>query len=514
MVNAMDHPSVWMAGRIPAVPISRNRVDSTSLEVLVMGGGLCGLLTAFRLYEKGVRSLAIIDAGEIAGGTSAHTTAKVTAQHGLLYARLRKGLGEEKAGQYAKANQTAVEEYAQVMEQIGLREELHRCASYLYTDDPAYIEALEQEAEACRLLDLPVSVTDETELPFPVLTAVRMENQARIHPLLLADTLARWLMENGVRIYSHTRAYPPEADQTPGEIRTNRGTLHTDTVVLATHYPFMDKHGMYFARIWQERSYVLALTGVPAMEHLYWAPGPGGFSFRPATWATPNGKETQGLLLGGKSHKTGHEGTRYHYEALRMAAKSWYPSMRVAGRWSAQDCMTHDSIPYIGRYRQLEGKLAVRVFLAVGFNKWGMTNSMAAADILSEAILGRDHPCRDVFSPIRFDPGLKAKSFFVETSDMVGSLIGPYTHLPDATAASVRKGEGKVVRVGGKRVGVYKDEQGILHTVRPICPHMGCVLQWNRDERSWDCPCHGSRFDYTGRLLNDPAQKELDTAHR
>lgn len=115
--------------------------------------------------------------------------------------------------------------------------------------------------------------------------------------------------------------------------------------------------------------------------------------------------------------------------------------------------MTHDSIPYIGRYRQLEGKLAVRVFLAVGFNKWGMTNSMAAADILSEAILGRDHPCRDVFSPIRFDPGLKAKSFFVETSDMVGSLIGPYTHLPDATAASVRKGEGKVVRVGGKKSG-------------------------------------------------------------
>ncbi len=509
----MDHPSVWMAGRTPAVPPPEGRVDTAPLEVLILGGGLCGLLTAFRLYEKGVRAMAVLEAGEIAGGTSAHTTAKVTAQHGLLYAGLRKGLGEEKAGQYAKANQSAVGEYAAVMEQLGLRDELKRCASYLYTDDPAYVERLEQEAEACRLLDLPVSVTVETELPFPVLTAVRMDGQARIHPLRFADALARWLVEKGVRIYTHTRAYPSEADQAPGDIRTNRGTLHADTVVLATHYPFMDKSGLYFARIWQERSYVLALTRVPPMEHLYWAPGESGFSFRPASW-TAGGGEVQGLLLGGKSHKTGHEGTRYHYEALRTAARSWYPDMRVAGRWSAQDGMTHDSVPYIGRYRQLDGKLAGRVFLATGFNKWGMTTSMAAADILSESILGRDHPCRDVFSPSRFDPGLKAKSFFIESSDMVGSLIGPYLHLPDATSASIRRGEGKVITVGGKRVGVYKDDQDVLHTVRPICPHMGCVLQWNRDERSWDCPCHGSRFDYTGRLLNDPAQRALETTSR
>ena len=507
----MDHPSVWMAGRTSAVPAPENRLDAAPVEVLVMGGGLCGLLTTFRLYEKGVRSLALIEAGEIAGGTSAHTTAKVTAQHGLLYARLRKGLGEEKAAQYAKANQDAIGEYARVMDLLGLPEELRRCTSYLYTDDPAYVDTLEQEAEACRLLDFSVSVTVKTELPFPVLTAVGMEQQARIHPLRFADALARYLVDHGVRLYTHTRADPPEADQTPGEIRTNRGTLHADTVILATHYPFMDKNGMYFARIWQERSYVLALTQVPPMENLYWAPGENGFSFRPASWTSPNGeKEVQGVLLGGKSHKTGHEGTRYHYEALRMAAKGWYPAMRVAGRWSAQDGMTHDGIPYIGRYRQLDGKLANRVYLAVGFNKWGMTTSMAAADILSEAVLGRDHPCQEVFSPTRFDPGLKAKSFFVETTDMVGNLIGPYTHLPAATSASIRKGEGKIITVDGKRVGVYKDEQDVLHTVRPICPHMGCVLQWNRDEKSWDCPCHGSRFDIAGRLLNDPAQTELE----
>ena len=506
----MDHPSVWMAGRTPAVPPPEGRVDTAPLEVLILGGGLCGLLTAFRLYEKGVRAMAVLEAGEIAGGTSAHTTAKVTAQHGLLYAGLRKGLGEEKAGQYAKANQSAVGEYAAVMEQLGLRDELKRCASYLYTDDPAYVERLEQEAEACRLLDLPVSVTVETELPFPVLTAVRMDGQARIHPLRFADALARRLVEKGVRIYTHTRAYPSEADQAPGDIRTNRGTLHADTVVLATHYPFMDKSGLYFARIWQERSYVLALTRVPPMEHLYWAPGESGFSFRPASW-TAGGGEVQGLLLGGKSHKTGHEGTRYHYEALRTAARSWYPDMRVAGRWSAQDGMTHDSVPYIGRYRQAEGSLSSRVFVATGFNKWGMSGSMVAANLLSDDILNRSSDAAEVFSPSRFNPGMKAKSFLVETTDMLANFIGGYVELAADTTGSLPPGEGRILTVDGKRVGAYKDTDGTVYTVNPICSHMGCVLEWNRDENSWDCPCHGSRYDYTGRLLSGPAIQPLET---
>lgn len=500
----MDHPSLWMQAGLPEIS-REDTVEGLTCDVLIVGGGLCGLLTAWRLLEKGIRSAAVAEAGELCSGVTAHTTAKITAQHGLIYDRLLEGLGPEKAGQYAKANQDAVEEFARLNALLGEDCEFSRCASYVYATDGAGAGAVEKEAAACRKMGIPVTVTVQTELPFPVTTAVRMDRQARVHPLKLAAALVRYLQKAGVRLLPHTRVYPHAPGQRAGEIVTSRGTIHSDTVVLATHYPLMDKPGLYFARIWQERSYVLALSGIPIVRDLYWGTGGSGCSFRPCRLADGG----NGLLLGGGSHKTGHQGEQYHFERLRAKGKAWYPSMEEQARWSAQDCMTHDGIPYIGRYRQLDGEVASRVYLATGFNKWGMTSSMAAADLLSEAIVGRDHPQKAVFSPSRFDPGLKAKSFFVETGDMMKRYIGAYIRLPEETTAELCPGEGKLIAVEGKRVGVYKDEDQVVYTVSPICPHMGCVLSWNRDERSWDCPCHGSRFDYTGRLLNDPAQREL-----
>ena len=502
----MDHPSLWMGYGLPEIPVPENAVEGLQCDVLIVGGGLCGLLTAWRLWEKGVHSIAVAEAGELCSGVTAHTTAKITAQHGLIYDRLLEGLGPEKAGQYAKANQDAVEEFARLSALLGEDCEFSRCSSTVYATDGGGAAAVEREAAACRKLGLPVTVTVQTELPFPVTTALRMDRQARFHPLKLAAALAGYLQDLGVRLLPHTRVYPHHPGQKAGEILTSRGTIRSATVVLATHYPMMDKQGLYFARIWQERSYVLALSGTPAIQNLYWGVGSSGCSFRPCR--LPDGQT--GLLLGGGSHKTGHQGEQYHFERLGVKARSWYPQMEEQARWSAQDCMTHDGIPYIGRYRQLDGELANRVYLATGFNKWGMTSSMTAADILSEAIVGRDHPQKEVFSPSRFDPGLKAKSFFVETGDMMKRFIGAYLHLPGEISADLQPGEGRLISVEGKRVGIYKDHNQVVHTVNPICPHMGCVLSWNRDEKSWDCPCHGSRFDYTGRLLNDPAQKELD----
>lgn len=500
----MDYPSIWQAEKPPAFgPMPGNiRVD-----VAIIGAGLCGLLTAYRLLENGVRSIAVIEEGEICQGTSAHTTAKITSQHGLIYDKLLQGIGVEKARQYALANQAAVEEFYMLAGEVAPNCGFERCDALLYATKDEDRRKLEKEAEAALRLGLPASLTEDTELPFPVAAAERFTNQARFHPLQFAYGLAQRLAGRGVAIYTGTKALHAAEGRPAGMLHTDKGDVQAAVVVSAAHFPFMDKPGLYFARLWQERSYVLALRGVPTMQHVYLGIGADELSFRPAG---------EYLLFGGGGHKTGHEGQQAHFTRLENAARQWYPHGEVAAQWSAQDCMTHDGIPYIGRYRQLEAlgdkKPAEKVYLATGFNKWGMSSSMVAADILGDEIAGKENPYAAVFSPSRFDPGLKAKKFFIETADMLANYIGGYVQVPPDQVRDLPAGEGRILLIDGERVGVYKESDGTLYTIKPYCTHMGCVLDWNADESSWDCPCHGSRYDYTGRIINGPAIEPLESS--
>lgn len=496
----MDYPSIWQEAGLPEQAFPRQLEEKT--DILIIGGGMCGLLTAYQLVEKGATSVTILDADGLCAGTTAHTTAKITAQHGLIYDRLLQGLGREKAWLYARTNEEAVEEYARIIRLLHIDCDFHRCSSSLYAAHSRHLPRLERELEACLRVGLPAVMEESTELPFAVAGSLRLPGQAHFHPLKFAAALITYLVEKGVRFYPHTRAQRPQDSGGEGRIRTDRGDIQADTVIVASHFPFMDKPGLYFARIWQERSYVLALTNVPAMENMYLGIDKEGYSFRP--WA-------QGVLLGGGSHKAGHEGGEGHYEQLEAVSGTWFPRREVAAQWSAQDCMTHDGVPYIGRYKQAEGWLSSRVYVATGFNKWGMTGSMTAAALLSDAVMGRPNEAQEVFSPSRFNPGMKAKSFIAETADMVKNYIGGYVELAAESTRSLPPGEGRILEIDGKKVGAYKDTDGTVYTVNPICTHMGCVLEWNRDEGSWDCPCHGSRYDYTGRLLNGPAVKPLGT---
>lgn len=498
----MDYPSIWQAEKPPhpfAAGETAAPAPGKAYEAAIVGAGLCGLLTAYRLLEKGMSRLAVIDAGGLAQGVTARTTAKITSQHGLIYDRLLQGLGREKAWQYAQANQAAVEEFARLAALFPC--DFERCGAVVYAAEGKDREAVERELEASLRLGLPAAPVRGQPLPFPIAAGVRFADQARFHPLKFAYGLASCLQSRGVDFFLYSPAVPPKSGEEDNAIHTAAGTIRADNAVLATHFPFMDKPGFYFARIWQERSYVLAVEGAePVLSDMYWGAGEEGISLRPAGNA---------LLVGGGSHKSGHEGRQAHFDRLAAVSKAWYPSRVVTGQWSAQDCMTHDGIPYIGRYKQLDGKLAPRVFVATGFNKWGMSSSMAAAEILSNAMTGAENPWAEVFSPTRFDPGLKAKRFFVESTDMLVNYIGGYMELPAETAASLKPGEGRVLTVDGERVGAFKDTDGTVYTVNPVCTHMGCILEWNQDECSWDCPCHGSRYDVMGRILNNPAPRPL-----
>jgi len=453
-------------------------------EVAVIGAGMAGVLIASALQEAGKR-VVVLEAGRIASGQTRNTTAKITSQHGAIYRKLTDSLGEDSARQYAMANEAALAEYRRIIDENGIDCDFEEQSAYVYGDDP---EALRAEAEGAAALGLPTSFTEKTALPFPVAGAVRFEHQAQFHPLKFVKAMAEPLT-----IYEKTSVQTVEEHR----LITNCGTVTAEKIVFACHFPFVNFPGLYFARMHQERSYVLALKNAPSMDGMWiFAKGEANpYSFR--TW---NGL----LLLGGGGHRCGENSADGRYDELRQRAREWFPQSREAAHWSAQDCMTADGVPYIGQYAASRPDW----YVATGFQKWGMTTSMVSAMLLRDSICGRDYPYAEVFDPGRFD--LETVTGVAEESGQaVKGLARRFFQIPAETAKKLAPGHGGVVFLDGEKVGVYKDEDGTLYPVDIRCPHLGCQLEWNPDEKSWDCPCHGSRFDRFGNLISGPAQTDI-----
>ena len=456
-----------------------------SVEAAVIGGGMAGILTACLLREKGVETV-VLEADRVGSGQTRNTTAKITSQHGLIYAKLIEQFGKEAAGQYARVNQRAIEEYRRLAGEWGAECEMEDCPAYLYSTENG--DALREEAHAAASLGIPAEFTLETELPFPIKGAVRFDGQARFHPLRFLEAAAR-----RVTVYEHTRALEVKGDA----IVTDRGTVRAKHIVFATHFPFVNFPGYYFLRMHQERSYVLALENAPLPEGMYLGVDQGGLSLRRAD---------SYLLLGGGGHRTGEDSAGGRYDLLRQAADRCWPDSREAAHWSAQDCIPMDSVPYIGHYASdREGW-----YVATGFRKWGMTGSMSAAMLLSGLITGQEEADGAVFSPQRFDLPASAKNLMTDGKQTVKGLSRQLFARGRAAVEDLPTGHGGVVDVDGEKVGAYRDENGELFLVSTRCPHLGCQLEWNPDEKSWDCPCHGSRFDCRGGLISGPAQIDLE----
>lgn len=460
--------------------------DSIETEAAVIGGGMAGVLTAYFLQQAGLRTV-VLEAGRMGSGQTGRTTAKITSQHGPVYRTLIRSFGMERAGQYAHSQQQAIEAYEQLIQAEKIDCDFERLPAYLYTTDPAGADALRQEAQAAARLGIDAAFTEHTVLPMPVKGAVRFENQAQFHPMRFLRAVA-----SSLTIYENTRVQEVKG----GLLRTNGGSVRAKYVVFACHYPFLNLPGYYFMRMHQSRSYVLALEGAQKLDGVYLGVDRDGLSLR---------NSGDQMLLGGGGHRTGENSAGGKYETLRRQARALWPQSRETACWSAQDCMTMDGLPYIGPYAQSQP----RWYVATGFAKWGMTNAMSAALVLRDQITGRKNPDAAVFSPQRFTPGASAKTFLEDGMHAVRDLSRRLFAPPKAMLDELPAGHGGVVEYDGEKVGVYKDEDGELFFVSVKCPHLGCQLEWNPDEKSWDCPCHGSRFDYTGRLLDNPAQTSL-----
>ena len=449
-------------------------------EVAVIGAGMAGLLIASALQQDGHR-VVVLEANRIASGQTRNTTAKITAQHGMVYRQLMDTLGEVRARQYAMANQAAVQAYRALIAEKGIDCGFEDQNAYVYGTDEAQLRS---ETDAARALGLPASLTRTVPLPVPAAGAVKLAHQAQFDPLRFLKAVAEDLT-----IFEQT----PVRKLDGTTLVTDRGTLRAEQVVFACHVPFVNFPGLYFARMHHERSYVLALENAPKIDGMFIGADQPSYSFRNAGDL---------LLLGGSAHRAGKNPAGGQYDALRQKAREWFPDSREVACWSAQDCVTPDRVPYIGRYAA--GK--PNWYVAAGFQKWGMTSAMVSAIVLRDLLGGRESPYAQVFDPRR---SKHLPAIAGEGVESAKGLLRRFFQVPSETAATLRPGHGGIVFLYGKKAGVYKDEQGTVYAVDIRCPHLGCQLEWNPEERSWDCPCHGSRFDYRGRLISGPAQEDL-----
>ncbi len=453
-------------------------------DVAVIGGGMAGLLTATLLQRKGLQ-VVVLERSRIGCGVTQGTTAKITSQHGLIYTKLIAEQGRKKARQYADANQTAVQRFVELIAQQGIDCALESLPAYVYSTGGT--EAIQEEIGAARELGIPAEFATGLELPFPTTGAICFPNQAQFHPLKFLAGLAQ-----GLTIYENTPVLRVEE----GVVHTPGGSVTAHSVVVATHYPFLNTKGYFFIKMHQERSYLLALESAPRLNGMYVDQAEQGYTLR---------SYENYLLFGGFSHRTGENSRGGMYERLRQAAREYFPGAREVCHWSAQDCVTPDSIPYIGRY----SPTSQRLYVATGFQKWGMSGSMVAAMLLTDSISGGHSPWAEVFDPARLGLAGGAKKLLDEAGHAISNYSAQKLQLPKTVLDKLPAGHGGVVEHEGHKVGAYKTPEGEVYLVPTKCPHLGCQLSWNPDELSWDCPCHGSRFDYTGRLLDNPATGDI-----
>lgn len=406
-------------------------------DVLIIGGGICGILCSYMLKQAGIRNI-LVEADRICSGITENTTAKLTYQHGLIYDKLIDNLGFEGAQLYLEAQRLAMRELQALTKTADC--DYGECDSFVYSLTDR--QKIEREVTAINRLGGRASFCESTRLPFFVAGAVKVEAQAQFHPLKLLYSIS-----DGLDIYENTRVLELRPD---GAV-TPLGRIRAQKIIVATHFPFINKHGSYFLKLYQHRSYVIAFKNAPNLNGMYIDESDTGLSFR-------NHKDL--LLLGGGSHRTGKNGG--NWKELSETAEKYYPEAVEVCRWATQDCMTLDGMSYIGQY----SKRTPNLYVATGFNKWGMSSSMLSAMILRDLVCERKNRYARLFSPSR-------------------SILRPQL-----------------------AINLAESLKGILTPTVPRCPHMGCALKYNPYEHSWDCSCHGSRFERSGEPIDNPANKK------
>lgn len=475
-----------------------------SCDVCIIGAGMFGLSTAYYLSKKGLNVI-VLDKANIGTKTSGYTTAKITSQHGLIYDYLIQSFGADIAKDYLFANEEAIKNIKEIVNTEKIDCDLVTQSNFVYTTNEDEIDTIKKEVSDVNSLGLNAQFVTQTLLPFNICGAIMFPNQAQFHPRKYMLGLCNCVFQNSSQIYTNTLVYDVKNKNDYYETYTKDYTVKSKYVVLASHYPFINFPGFYFTKMYQETSYIIGVdTKTGFLDGMYITSSDPTFSFRSAK----NGNRNI-LLIGGVNHKTGADDVTYYstYDILEQKAKKLYPNCEVLYKWNTRDCIALDKVPYIGEF----SNLMPNMYVGTGFNKWGMTSTNVAANIITDKILGIKNKYETVFTSTRLKPLKNIEEIKNMVKQTVTSLVVDKLKLPDETISSIKKDSGTIVEIDGIKIGIYKDNSDNLFAVAPTCTHLGCLLVWNNIDKTWDCPCHGSRFDYKGKNIYDPAFKNLKT---
>ncbi|WP_440895619.1 FAD-dependent oxidoreductase [Amphibacillus sp. Q70] len=491
--------SYWTESSIlPAFPKLERDIH---VDTVIVGGGITGITTAYLLANNGLK-VAILEADRLLNGTTGHTTAKITAQHDLIYDELINNMGGSQARLYYEANTEALNFINKTIDQLQIDCDFSKQDAWVYATTEEYEQKIQKEAEAYDKLGITGYLVDTIPFDIQVKNALILQNQAQFHPIKYLNTLIKQITKKGGQIFEQTTAVDVETRKQPTVFTRENFHVTADYILACTHFPFYEGLGLYSARMHANRSYVIAAK--PKKKY------PGG-SFisadkpiRSLRSVMINGEEM--VLIGGESHKTGQGiDTMKHYQALENFGQSILGLENISYRWSAQDLTTLDKVPYIGKITSGQDN----ILIATGYRKWGMSNGTAAALLLSDMVLGKKNRFQDLYAPARFYARPSLKNFFIQNANVAEHLIKGKLQLSNINPNTLTNDEGAIISVKGERKGAYRDMDGKLHIVDTTCTHVGCEVEWNSSERTWDCPCHGSRFSYTGDVVEGPAEKPL-----
>ena len=476
--------------------------NNIETDVCIIGAGIFGLTSAYYLSKKGLNTV-IIDRNEIAHGVTGHTTAKITSQHGLIYKYLIDSFGLEMAKQYLEANEEAIKNIETIIKNEQIDCDFEKQNSYVYTTNENEIVDIKNEITALHSLGFESEFTTQTSLSFEIKGAIKFSNQAQFNPIKYSNGLSQKIIENNGKIYTNTTIYSIEKDTECYLINTEKNTIKAKYVILATHYPFIDRAGYYFLKMYQSTSYTIAVdTHEKNLDEMYINPKPPIYSYRTAKF---NDKNL--LLVTGSDYKTGtKQDLKASYKNLENEVKKYYPKSEILFRWNTEDCISLDKIPYIGEF----SKLMPNIYVGTGFNKWGMTSSNVASKIITDMILGKQNKYEDVFKSTRLEPMKNHEELKNMLSETAKSFVIKKLEVPKQENINLETDSSTIIEINGEKIGIYKDTNGKIFPVKVICSHLGCLLSWNNLDKTWDCPCHGSRYDYMGNLLYGPGVLNLE----